>query len=54
MFIFILGGVMLEIISIKNLLVNRLSFLMEIAFEEGFEMFGASIMLYASILLALH
>lgn len=56
MFFFLLGGVVLEIISIEHLFVNRLSkaYLLEVAMEEGLEMIGASFMLYASLLLALH
>ena len=56
MFLFLLGGVVLEIISIEHLFVNRLSkvYLLEVAMEEGLEMIGATFMLYASLLLALH
>lgn len=56
MIFFLLGGVVLEIISYEYLRVDELSkaYLLEVAMEEGLEMIGASIMLYASLLLALH
>lgn len=56
MFLFLLGGVVIEIISIEQLFFNKTSkaYLVEVAMEEGLEMIGASFMLYASLLLALH
>ena len=56
MVLFLLGGVVLEIISYEYLRVNELSkaYLLEVAMEEGLEMIGATFMLYASLLLALH
>ncbi len=55
-FFFLLGGVVFEIISYEYLLVDALKkwYLLEVAIEEGLEMFGASMMLYAALLLALH
>lgn len=56
MILFLLGGVVLEIISYEYLRIDMLSkaYLLEVAMEEGLEMIGASIMLYASLLLTLH
>ena len=56
MFFFLLGGVVLEIISYEYLRVNESSnvYLLEVAMEEGLEMIGASFMLYSAMLLALH
>ncbi|MES2501646.1 MAG: hypothetical protein V4545_03490 [Pseudomonadota bacterium] len=53
---FLIGGVVLEIISYEYLRFNESSkaYLLEVAMEEGLEMIGASFMLYASLLLALH
>ncbi len=52
---FLLGGVVLEIIGYEYLHVDELKtwYLLEVAIEEGLEMFGASLMLYATMLFVL-
>ena len=56
LFLFLLGGVVLEIFAYQYLNLNELKkwYMLEVAFEEGLEMMGASVMLYASLLLTLH
>lgn len=52
----VMGGVMLEIISYEFLRVDELKkwYQLEVALEEGLEMMGASVMLYAGMLFTLH
>ena len=51
----LVGGVLLEIISYQYLRADAYKnvYLIEVAFEEGFEMLGACIMLYATLLFTL-